>query len=232
MRTGRANGAGRGAGGRGGFLTPRDRAAALEVVHRVRREVPAELARAFVFGSKARGEARPDSDVDVLLVFRRLPPDREPQAGMAEEVAERVAEETGVPVTVWSVSGVDLEPGNRTPMLVDALDDGVPLWPVGSCPLRLPFCPRDALRCTGALLERVREGGEEASEHLLAGDHGAAWRRMRDDMVRLCTAMLLLEGETRPRRGDAVRRYLAHCGADGEAPRSFGPVLRWAAGSY
>jgi predicted nucleotidyltransferase len=212
-------------------LRPRERAAALELVRRVRAAVPAELARAFVFGSKARGEARPDSDVDVLLVFWRLPPDREPQAGMAEALAERVAADTAVPVTVWSVSLVDLEPGNRTPMLVDALDDGIPLWPPGTAPLPLPFTPADALRCTEALLERVREGGEEASGHLLAGEHGAAWRRMRDDLVRLCTAGLLLAGETRPRRGDAVRRLLARRG-DAELPPGFAPVFCWAAESY
>ncbi|HEX2188039.1 MAG TPA: nucleotidyltransferase domain-containing protein [Longimicrobiaceae bacterium] len=211
-------------------MTPRDRAAALELVGRVRRGVPAELWRAFVFGSRARGEGRPDSDVDVLLVFRRLPPDREPQAGMAEALAEEVAAYTGVPVTVWSVSLVDLEPGNRTPMLVDALDDGIPLWPPGAPRVPLRFGPQDALRCAGALLERVREGGEEASARLLEGDRPAAWLRMRDDLVRLCTAGLLLSGETRPRRGDAVRRYLARRG--GEVPGRFAPLLAWAAGSY
>jgi predicted nucleotidyltransferase len=231
---------GRGSGGdarrrgpqRFATLRPRERAAALELVRRVRAAVPAELARAFVFGSKARGEARPDSDVDVLLVFRRLPPDREPQAGMAEALAERVAADTAVPVTVWSVSLVDLEPGNRTPMLVDALDDGIPLWPPGAPPLPLPFTPADALRCTQSLLERVREGGEQASGHLLAGEHGAAWKRMRDDLVRLCTAGLLLAGETRPRRGDAVGRFLARRGGAGEFPPGFAPVFRWAAESY
>lgn len=226
----RGNGAPRASGG--AFLTPRDRAAAMELVHRVRRHVPAELARAFVFGSKARGEARPDSDVDVLLVFRRLPPDREPQAGMAEEIAEEVAEESGTPVTCWSVSLVDLEPGNRTPMLVDALEDGIPLWPPGAPPVRLRFAPRDALRCTGALLQRVREGGEETSEHLLAGEGEPAWRRMRDDLVRLCTAGLLLAGETRPRRGDAVRRFLARHRRADDFPRGFAAVFRWAAESY
>lgn len=235
MRTRQDGESGRGArrGGPSRFagLRSRERAAALELVRRVRAEVPAELARAFVFGSKARGEARPDSDVDVLLVFRRLPPDREPQAEMAEALAERVAACTGVPVTVWSVSLVDLEPGNRTPMLVDALDDGIPLWPPGAPPLPLPFTPADALRCTEALLERVREGGEEASRHLLAGDRGAAWKRMRDDLVRLCTAGLLLAGETRPRRGEAVRRFLARRGA-AELPPGSAPVFRWAAESY
>lgn len=213
-------------------LRPRERAAAMELVRRVRAAVPAELARAFVFGSKARGEARPDSDVDVLLVFRRLPPDREPQAGMAEALAEGVAADTAVPVTVWSVSMVDLEPGNRTPMLVDALEDGIPLWPPGAARLPLAFSPPDALRCTDALLERVREGGEEVSARLRAGGSGAAWRRMRDDLVRLCTAGLLLAGETRPRRGEAVRRFLARGGAGPDVLRRFAPVFRWAAESY
>ena len=236
MRTRRSGGSGgearRGGPARFATLRPRERAAALELVRRVRAEVPAELARAFVFGSKARGEARPDSDVDVLLVFRRLPPDREPQAGMAEALAEEVAAYTAVPVTVWSVSLGDLERGNRTPMLVDALDDGIPLWPPGAPPLPLPFTPPDALRCTDALLARVREGGEEASGHLLAGEHGAARKRMRDDLVRLCTAGLLLAGETRPRRGDAVKRFLARRGGGGEIPARFDPVFRWAAESY
>ncbi|HEX8272555.1 MAG TPA: nucleotidyltransferase domain-containing protein [Longimicrobiaceae bacterium] len=234
MRTRRGGGSGEG-GRRGGparyaVLRPRERAAALELVRRVRERVPAQLARAFVFGSKARGEARPDSDVDVLLVWRRLPPDREPQAGMAEDVAEEVAADTQVPVTVWSVSLPDLEAGFRTPMLVDALDDGIPLWPPGAPRCPLPFTPADALRCAGSLLARVREGGEEASGHLLDGDRGAAWKRMRDDLVRLCTAGLLLAGETRPRRGDAVRRFLARRG--GEIPGRFAPLFRWAAESY
>jgi predicted nucleotidyltransferase len=203
------------------FLTPRQQGAALEVVRRVRAEVDAELWRVFLFGSRARREARPDSDLDLLLVFRRLPPDREPQAGEAEDIAEEVAERSGVPVTVWSVSLPDLERGRRTPMLVDALDDGIPLWPAGSAPLHLPFTPEDAVWCTACLLDRVAEGGAEAPALLRAGDVEGAARRVRDDVVRLCTALLLLQGETRPRRGGAVRRI-----ASGD------PVLRWAAGAW
>jgi predicted nucleotidyltransferase len=203
------------------FLTPRQQAAAREVVRRVRAEVDAELWRVFLFGSRARREARPDSDVDLLLVFRRLPPDREPQAAEAEEIADEVAERSGVPVTVWSVSLPDLERGRRTPMLVDALDDGIPLWPEGGAPLHLPFTADDAAWCSACLLDRVAEGGAEAPALLRAGDVEGAARRVRDDVVRLCTALLLAHGETRPRRGDAVRRV-----------QSRDPVLGWAAGAF
>ncbi len=213
------------------LLTPWQEEAAREVIRRVRRYVPAELVRALLFGSRARGDARPDSDVDILLIFRELPPDREPQAGQAEQIADAVAAESKVPVATWSVALIDLEVGKRTPMLVDALDDGVPLWPPWVPPRRVSFTPWDALRCTGALLTRVEEGGEEVAAHRAAGTITAAARRARGDVVRLCTAALLLHGETRPRRGEAVRRFLELYGADA-ALRPATSVLRWAADSY
>src|SRR5206468_4359111 len=103
-RSGSGNGDGETNRAAARFLTGRELAAADEVVRRVRARVPATLALALLFGSKARRQARPDSDVDVLLVFRRLTWDREPQAGMAERIAHEVASETGVPVATWTVS--------------------------------------------------------------------------------------------------------------------------------
>ncbi|HEX5870903.1 MAG TPA: nucleotidyltransferase domain-containing protein [Longimicrobium sp.] len=210
-------------------LDGRELAAAMEVVRQVRGRVNARLERALLFGSRARRQARPDSDVDVLLVFRRLPPDREPQASHAERLADQVARRTGVPVGVWSVSLEDLEQGRRTPMLVDALDDAVPLWPDADPP-RAAFTPRDAAFCAARLLERVDEGGQQVARSLADGDDG--WmRRVRDDLVRLCTAVLLLAGDTRPRRGDAIRAFLAR---NPRFPLSSEErvVLAWAARSY
>lgn len=212
----------------GESLSPSERRAAAELVRRIRSHVQAELIQASLFGSKARGDARPDSDVDLLLVFRQLPWDREPQASQAEALAEMVADRTGIPVTVWSVSLVDLERGNRTPMLVDALEDSIPFW-YASGPLpALPFTRDDALRCVGALLERLAEGGEEFARHRRDGDRAAAARRARDDLVRMCTATLLLEGITRPRRAEALRAVLQGERMDADAAR----VLRWAIRSY
>lgn len=224
-----------GAGGsRGGVgadacLDGRELAAAMEVVRQVRGRVHAPLDCALLFGSRARRQARPDSDLDVLLVFRRLAADREPHASQAERIADEVARRTGVPVGVWSVSREDLEQGRRTPMLVDALEDAVPLWP-DAAPPRAPFTPRDAAFCAARLLERVDEGSEQVARGLAKGDEG--WtRRLRDDLVRLCTAVLLLAGDTRPRRGDAVRAFLAR---NPRFPLSAGEraVLAWAARSY
>jgi hypothetical protein len=220
------------------YLSPRELAAADEVVRRVRERVPAELAFVLLFGSRARRQARPDSDVDLLLVFRHLTWSREPQAGMAEGIADEVARERGVPVATWTVSLPDLERGWRTPMLVDALEDGIPVWPYGARTPKVPFTGWDACFCAASLLERVREGSAEVADRLAAGDGPSAVRRARDDVARLCTAALLLRGETRPRRASAVRRFaatvngLADGTADGVGPGIDPRVLAWAARSY
>lgn len=210
------------------LLARHEHAAAMELVRRVRGGVPAELWRAVLFGSRARGQARPDSDLDVLLIFRDLPWDREPHAGIAERIADQVAADTGVPVTVWSVSLPDLERGRRTPMLVDALDDGIPLWPADAPPVRVAFTPDDAVFCTASLLDRVGEGSGEVACACDAGDLSHAARRARDDLVRMCTAALLLDGVTRPRRGEAVRAFADRHGC----PAELVPAMRWAAASY
>lgn len=212
-------------------LRPADLDAVRLLLRRVRAEVPARLVHASLFGSRARCDARPDSDLDVLLVFHRLPWDREPQASIAERIAADAAGETGVPVTVWSVSLPDLAPGERTPMLVDALDDSVPLWWEDE-PLRpVAFTPADAVRCVGALLARVGEGSDEFAWHLGRGDEPAALRRLRDDLVRLATGLLLLRGVTRPRRGEAAEALLR-----GLAPSALPPPVRaalgWAAAGF
>ncbi|MBA3970251.1 MAG: nucleotidyltransferase domain-containing protein, partial [Gemmatimonadetes bacterium] len=194
----------------------------------VRTHVPARLQNAAVFGSTARAEAAPSSDVDVLLIFRRLPPDREPHASMAEDIAARLSQERGVAVEPWSVSLPDLRRGRRTPMLVDALADALPLWPVGLAIPRPPFTTDDARFCVRMLLARIGEGGREVAWLLRSGYHDAAARRMRDDLVRGCIAALLLRLDTRPRRAQAVRVFAAST----KVPRGWQPVLAWAAASF
>lgn len=178
------------------------------MVRRVRAEVPAQLLWVLLFGSQARGEARPGSDVDLLWIFAALPPDREPHATHVELLTDEVARRTAVPLASWSVSAIDLRVGMRTPMLVDALADAALLWSGRPPPPRLPLTAADALQCTAALFDRVSEGAWEAGAALRAGDVAAAARRLRDDAVRLCTAALLLRGITRPRRADAALALL------------------------
>jgi predicted nucleotidyltransferase len=212
------------------MLGRKESAAVRRLVERVIDEVDADLVQAALFGSRARGEARPDSDLDVLLVFAALPPDREPQASDAERIAAEVASATRVPVTVWSVSLIDCRAGSRTPMLVDALEDAIPVWSRGRPIPPLTFTHADALRCAEALLMRIAEGSREFESALLRGDPPAAARRGRDDVVRLCVAWLLLHGVTRPRRATAIRVFERGIGLG--VPVQVRGILEWAARSF
>lgn len=188
------------------LLSAVERAATWVAVREVRRAVPADLVATVLFGSKARREARADSDVDLLFVFADLAPNREPHASMVEAICARIGAAQRVPISPWSVALADLRAGRRTPMLVDALADAVPVWPAAMVVPRPDLTPADAVFCVRALLTRVAEGGEEVVAARVRGDGAGAWARVRDDIVRLCTAALLLHGETRPRRAEAVRR--------------------------
>jgi hypothetical protein len=214
-------------------LNPPEVRAVKWFVQRVLDEIPARLMEAALFGSKARGDARPSSDLDVLLVFQHLPPSREPHASAAERIADEIAVATGVPLTVWSVSLRDLEEGSRTPMLVDALYDALPIWCADRPVPRVPFTPADALWCTRSLLDRVAEGSDEFARYLGAGDWSAAATRARDDLVRLCTALELRRGVTRPRRGELMDRAVRRCarGRAGSRP-GLSEALAWARNSF
>ena len=60
-------------------LTVKERQVALEFVNKLRQRFNGQLLIAFLFGSRARGEANADSDMDVLLVM----PSASPEVGKA-----------------------------------------------------------------------------------------------------------------------------------------------------
>jgi hypothetical protein len=113
-------------------------------------------------------------------------------------------------------------------MLVDALADSIPIWSSGRPIPRLPFTCQDAVWCSERLLTRIGEGSLEVEQHLHGGQEASAVRRVRDDVVRLCTALLLLRGMTRPRRGHAVEAVIRR---ERWRPHERA-ILEWAATSY
>ena len=57
-----------------GHLTERERQAATEFVDKVRQQFDEQVVSVLLFGSRARGEAEPDSDMDVLVVMSQENP--------------------------------------------------------------------------------------------------------------------------------------------------------------
>lgn len=51
------------------YLSEQEQRVALEFVSRMRQRFNGQLLSAILFGSRARGEAKPDSDMDVLVVL-------------------------------------------------------------------------------------------------------------------------------------------------------------------
>ncbi len=58
-----------------GHLTDVEQRAAADFVDRVRQRFDGQLIAALLFGSRARGEAEPDSDMDVLVVLSSAEPE-------------------------------------------------------------------------------------------------------------------------------------------------------------
>lgn len=63
------------------------------------RRFGADLVSVVVFGSRARGEAGPESDIDVLIVVRGLPRKRWDRYGGLSDLAREVSEEFAYLVT-------------------------------------------------------------------------------------------------------------------------------------
>ena len=88
-------------------LAPRDRAAIEEAARILRARLPVE--QIVLFGSKARGDDRPDSDVD-LLVLTRDPVSR-PGRHSARHALRPVEERHGVFLSLLVVPAVEWREG-------------------------------------------------------------------------------------------------------------------------
>jgi hypothetical protein len=190
------------------------------------------IMRALLFGSKARGDFDASSDIDLLLICDLPPDDREEASRILARDARIVSLETGLNLETWAVAAADLDEGWRTPMLIDALDDGLTLWPRGSAPLRLPFTPADARFCARCLLDWVEAGGPIVHHALRQERWAEAAQRTRDDITRLAAAALLLTGETRHRRTSSLVRFAERFVHTRHFPRSLLPALHWAAAAF
>jgi predicted nucleotidyltransferase len=56
-------------------LAERERQMALAFIHKVQQQFAGQLLRVILFGSRARGEAEPDSDMDLLVVLTDVNPE-------------------------------------------------------------------------------------------------------------------------------------------------------------
>lgn len=134
----------------------------LELVKALRRQFGDSLVSVVVFGSVARGEARRDSDIDLLIVAEGLPRGRferqdafmraEEEVGPLIEGAERM----GYSIEFSPVLRTPEEASRPSPLFLDMVEDAVILYDRGDFFKRVLERLRSRLRELGA--ERVRCG--------------------------------------------------------------------------
>ncbi len=110
----------------GNVTSRRVQAATKDLKDRLTARFGARLARTTLFGSWARGEAGPDSDVDVLVLIEDLTPT---ERGVVYEMGAEVFMDTNVPVAPLAMSTTEWARLVRLERLLpDEIErDGVPL---------------------------------------------------------------------------------------------------------
>jgi predicted nucleotidyltransferase len=83
-----------------------------------------QLERVILYGSRARGEARPDSDYDVAVFLRDLA-DRWAEADRIAIVATEILNETGAVIHAMPYRASDY--GERTPLMHEIRQEGLDL---------------------------------------------------------------------------------------------------------
>ena len=121
-----------------------------------------DLISVVLFGSVARGEAKRDSDVDLLIVVRGLPRSRLKRQDIFMEVEEELEPELenlrkrGYEIDFSPILKTDEEAERISPLYLDMVEDAVILFDRGGFFRRIMDRLRERLRELGA--ERVRLG--------------------------------------------------------------------------
>ena len=113
---------------------PAVQAALSAYVERVSSLFPDDVIAVILYGSQARGDARPDSDIDVLVVLRQeLPALRQALA----DIAWQVQFQHGIVISdvIRTVEQLEHMPTRRFPFYQSVQRDGVVLWRSTSGPM-------------------------------------------------------------------------------------------------
>ena len=117
-------------------LTRKSRLSLAEFQKRALALFPDQISQMILFGSYARGEATPDSDLDVMVVVNwtdpsgktkyYLPGASDPRWGQLVDAATDVMIEYGSPISVFPISEERFN--IELPVAVEARKEGVMLW--------------------------------------------------------------------------------------------------------
>jgi predicted nucleotidyltransferase len=113
---------------RSGVLDPETAHAARVFLERAGRRY--DLVEAWMFGSRARREHRPDSDADIAVLLRGVPGARLDTALAMADIAFDVLLETGIlvePVPFWEEEWRHLEGFDNPALIENIRREGIPI---------------------------------------------------------------------------------------------------------
>jgi len=104
-------------------------AAEAETLRRVQdwllQTMPDQVERLILFGSKARGDGHPKSDLDLALVLSEATPEREKCVG--EFVVDLMQEGLNITVIVFGHAGLEYQAEIGEPLIRNIAEEGIPL---------------------------------------------------------------------------------------------------------
>lgn len=196
------------------YLTPNEHAAVKELTARLRAKFRKQLVRVILFGSKMRGDFTPDSDLDVMIVFK-------PNGAALKEAiyAEEsvVADKFNVPL---GAIAVDLENFQRmqklrAPTYRNLRNDGYSLYPrigkYSSTPLEVNGGVENVDKHKkfqlAHFISKAHQALKTARANLDAGDIAAAANRAYYTVFYLATAVLLVLDVVRAKHEGVIAAF-------------------------
>ena len=131
----------------------RSRRIAEKLVENLLKVFGEKLVSVALFGSAARGEAREDSDIDLLIVIEDLPKDRFERYELYREAEERLGDEAS---RISPILKTPEEASRITPLYLDLVEDSIILYDKGGFLRGILERLRKRLKELGA--KRVRSG--------------------------------------------------------------------------
>jgi len=114
-------------------LAEKDRQMVLVFTHKIQHRFAGQVISVILFGSRARGQAEPDSDMDVLVILAKVDPDIQREVhGLAADVWLEYG--TFLSSLVWSQEHWRKVKGLQTSLYQNICRDGIELLDLAAWP--------------------------------------------------------------------------------------------------
>ncbi len=197
-----------------------------EYIERLRQHYRERLAAVVLYGSRARGDADPESDADVLVVLKDGCGDRTEER-VVWDMAQEVNETTGYHLTGPIVVAERDYRHRMLPLLMNIRREGIELWTAKRKAVREEREQYQAEAADEVALIRrhMREALEDAEAALAQRRYNSAANRAYYAMFHAATALLLSKGLAFSRHRTVIGAFADQFVRTGVFPAGVGKAL-------